>query len=216
MQATTTHLIILRHGETQWNTAGKHQGQLDSPLTALGIAQAKAAAEYLQGEHFDLILSSDLGRAARTAELIANVFRLAVQTETRLRERHLGLAEGLTREELRQRHPEVFNHYFSDPDYSIPGGESVRQCDSRVGAWMTELAVAASGKRILAVTHGLILGYILKRVLGLPLEAKRKFSLFNTGINRFAIRNHEWFLESWGETVHIKNAATLDGLKGDG
>lgn len=78
---------------------------------------------------------------------------------------------------------------------------------------MSALALEYPEHRLLVVTHGLILSYILKRVLGLPLASHRKFSLFNASINRFSIRDGEWFLDSWGELA--KNLGHLDELRLD-
>lgn len=153
-----------------------------------------------------MIYCSDLGRTYHTAELITQVIGLQIIQEVRLRERHLGFAQGLRREDFKNQYPEAERRFASgDLDYGIPGGETIRQCDARVGSWMEDIAVRHPGRQILAVTHGLILSYILRRVLGIPLEARRKFSLLNGSINRFAIRDGEWFLESWGEVGHIQS-----------
>jgi probable phosphoglycerate mutase len=215
LQTEIIRITILRHGETEWNTQGKHQGQLDSPLTPLGVAQAKAAAAYLQNDTYDLIYTSDLRRARDTAELLNRQFNLKIVTEPRLRERNLGVIQGLTRTELQKYHPEVYQKYcVPDPEYIVPGGESARQCYQRVAAWMTEMARNHSGQSILAVTHGIILSYIFKNVLGLPVEAKRNFSLFNASINRFTIRHGSWNLETWGEISHTRQLPTRDEILG--
>ncbi|HYH01782.1 MAG TPA: histidine phosphatase family protein [Bacillota bacterium] len=213
MHQLETKVTVLRHGETHWNLERRFQGQLDSPLTQQGIAQAKAAGEYLKDENFVCIYCSDLGRTVQTAQLIAQKLQREIFTEVRLRERHLGIAQGLLRTEFKTKYPEVARQFsFNNVDFIIPGGESISQCDNRVSSWMTDMATRHSGQQILAVTHGLILSYILKRVLGIPLEARRRFSLFNASINRFSIKNGEWFLDSWGETGHTRNLKHLDEL----
>lgn len=216
MSQTDTIVTILRHGETQWNIERRFQGQLDSPLTPQGIAQAVAVGEYLKDEAYDYICCSDLGRSVQTATIIAQKLGLAINTDVRLRERHLGVAQGLMREEFKARYPDLERQFAANTvNLVIPGGESICQCDERVGSWMAELATSHPGQRILAITHGLILSYIFRRVLGIPLEAQRRFSLFNASINRFSIKKGEWFLDSWGETGHTKNLKHLDELKID-
>ena len=95
-----TQIIIVRHGQTEWNIRGIRQGYLDSPLTGRGMAQAKALAQRLAREKFTALYSSDLGRAVQTAQEIANVTGHAIVTDARLRERHLGIFQGLNAEEI--------------------------------------------------------------------------------------------------------------------
>src|SRR5437899_11865837 len=101
-----TQVIIVRHGQTQWNLKLIRQGHLDSPLTERGIAQAKALGQRLAQEKFSALYSSDLGRAVQTAEMIANATGHNIITDARLRERHLGIFQGLNGDEIRERFPE--------------------------------------------------------------------------------------------------------------
>ena len=101
-----TQLIVVRHGETEWNIAGIRQGHLDSRLTARGMAQAKALAQRLARERFTALYSSDLGRAVQTAMSVADLTGHEVVTDARLRERHLGIFQGLNADEILRRFPE--------------------------------------------------------------------------------------------------------------
>src|SRR5215217_8566820 len=98
-----TELILLRHGETEWNALGLLQGHRDSPLSAEGLRQADALAARLATVSFSALYSSDLGRALQTAGRIAARTGHQVHADARLRERGLGVLEGLTREEANQR-----------------------------------------------------------------------------------------------------------------
>jgi broad specificity phosphatase PhoE len=91
-----TTLMLIRHGETEWNRAGKFQGHADSPLTHRGLAQARAVALALAEEDFDAFYSSDLGRAKKTASIIADRLGRRYLTDERLREQHYGLIQGMT------------------------------------------------------------------------------------------------------------------------
>src|SRR5688500_1894842 len=123
-----TQLILLRHGETEWNSLGRLQGHQDSALNPEGLRQAEALAERLAPLSFQALYSSDLGRAVETARRIAARTGHALRQDTRLRERGVGILEGLTRQEAHQRHPAVFAEYkASRPDFVVPGGESSRQ-----------------------------------------------------------------------------------------
>jgi broad specificity phosphatase PhoE len=98
-------LIAIRHGETEWNAQGREMGQLDSALTERGIQQARLVAGRLNQAAFHALYSSDLGRGIQTAEIIASKCQKQVQLDAGLRERHMGIFQGLTLAEMRERFP---------------------------------------------------------------------------------------------------------------
>ena len=158
MPAEPTILFSVRHGETEWNLVGRQQGHLDSPLTEAGVAQANALAEGLSTRGIEVMYSSDLGRAMRTAEIIAARLALPVRADERLRERHLGSMQGMTKAEFQRENPNEFAAFDSgDPDYQLPGGESARQRYERCVLCGAELASRHPGQRILVVVHGGVL-----------------------------------------------------------
>src|SRR5205809_708167 len=108
-----TQVIIVRHGQTQWNLKLIRQGHLDSPLTEKGMAQAKALAQRLAQEKFNALYSSDLGRAVQTAEMIAAVTGHEIVTDARLRERNLGVFQGLNGDEIKEKFPEEYRFHRS-------------------------------------------------------------------------------------------------------
>jgi len=206
-----TCLYAVRHGETEWNRAGKAQGHFDSPLTESGVLQAKALATALVGRGIEVIYSSDLGRAMQTASAIGQALGLEVHTDTRLRERHLGVMQGRTPDEIRQEFPEVWEGCTSgDPDFCFPGGESARQRYERNVAFAEAIAARHAGKTILVVAHGGVLNSFFTRALCIPLPEPRRFSLFNAAINQFSVRADDWRLESWGDTHHLSDTPPLD------
>ena len=206
-----TELIVIRHGETEWNRIGKQQGQLDTDLSEVGRAQAKALAAALDGETFDALYSSDLGRAMQTAGIIAPRAGLEIVADVRLRERHLGTMQGMTIAEFRQEHPQEYTRFRSDdPDYILPGGESIRQRYDRSIACAEALAARHAGGRLLLVAHGGILDSFFRRAVGLDLAAPRRFSLYNASINTFSITGGQWQLGRWGDTHHLKQIGTKD------
>ena len=154
-----TTLILIRHGETEWNREGRVQGHLDSALTSDGIAQACACAIRLQSESIDHIIASDLPRARRTADILNAARNLPIRFEAALRERSFGIGEGKTYEELDAMHPELFSRSrATDPDFAIGGGESRRQFHQRVTGMLAQIVDEHADKRILVVTHGGVLG----------------------------------------------------------
>src|SRR5262245_18496734 len=126
-----TELIVMRHGETDWNRQHRFQGQIDVPLNASGRAQAERLAHRLADEAFDVVVSSDLLRARTTAELAAR--GRALVCEPLWREQSFGVLEGLDAPTIIEQHPQLWTHWLRhDADYALPGGESVRAFHTRV------------------------------------------------------------------------------------
>ncbi|MCX6745923.1 MAG: histidine phosphatase family protein [Candidatus Parcubacteria bacterium] len=112
-------LYLVRHGETEWNKNGIIQGQLDSPLTNEGIKQVQQIADELKDIHFDVIFSSDLHRAKKSAEIIKLERQLAIQTSKALRERTFGHYEGTSGEKYREKFQQLIEKVkqLSDEDH---------------------------------------------------------------------------------------------------
>ena len=203
----TTRFIVVRHGQTVWNTQTRIQGQTDSELTAEGLAQAEAIGKRLAREKFDAIVASDLGRAMRTAGSIAVHCKLQVMPEPRLRERSFGAGEGLTYAEIDARWPGVFSRAANtDPDAAIPGGESRRQFHERIRAAFESLARDHAGRRVAVVTHGGVLAVLYRIVHGIPLAHAHKVAISNASYNAVAFDGGGWALEAWDDTAHLGDA----------
>jgi 2,3-bisphosphoglycerate-dependent phosphoglycerate mutase len=199
-------MIAVRHGETEWNILGKHQGHLDSALTERGIRQAHAIAAGLQEFSIDEFYSSDLGRAVQTAEIISQNIGKKFVTDPRLREQSLGILQGFTRAEFQSGYPDEYGKFVSrDPDYAIPGGESIREKFLRCTGCIEELSKQHQGKSILVVTHGGVLISCFQKTLNIPITQRRTYSLFNGSINVFTLsETQEWRLEIWGGMHHMR------------
>lgn len=210
---STTQLLLIRHGETIWNIQGRLQGHLDSDLTETGIAQAHAMAERLTKESFSALYSSDLGRAYRTAEIIAARTGHTILPDRRLRERYLGIFETFTWQEIEGKYPEELNAYRTlGPDYVIPNGESARQRFDRAIAGLEEIARRHAGQSVVIVTHGGVLNFLFRYALGIPLEEPRRFKLWNVSLNTFLYEDGKWILGSWGDISHLTHVGTVDDM----
>lgn len=143
----TTTLLLVRHGETDWNRDGRVQGHSDVPLNETGQAQAEALAEELRDEPVGAIYSSDLCRALDTAEAVAVRVGRAVEALPGLREKHFGTWEGLTREEILARFPDAVAGRWGD-------GETREQMDVRVLATLEAIAARHDDETVVVVTHG--------------------------------------------------------------
>jgi probable phosphoglycerate mutase len=207
-----TQLIIVRHGQTEWNIKGIRQGHLDSPLTGRGLAQAKALGQRLAREKFSVLYSSDLGRAIETAREIVSVTGHQIVTDARLRERHLGIFQGLNADEINERYPEERRLLrTSGPGYVIPGGESMIQQVERNVAFLDSLAVRHAGETIVVVTHGGVVSGFFRHTLAIPLDAPRRFEFVNAGLNVFAHEDGNWLLLTWGDVSHLAPGAASEG-----
>lgn len=200
----TARLVVVRHGQTEWNVAGRIQGHGDSPLTELGIRQAKAMAVRLAAEGFDAILSSDLGRARHTATLLMPERAANIRWHPGLRERSFGVAEGSTYAQIADGHPEMFSREKeTDPDYAPEGGESRRQHLERVQQAFMDIAAAHRGQRVLVVTHGGVLSCIYRWLHGIPAAAPHPIDIPNVGYNRLSTDGDTWSIEVWGDVSHL-------------
>ncbi len=152
-------VLVLRHAQSTWNVDGRWQGQADPPLSALGEAQALDAAVRLEASNsFGLVVSSDLVRARRTAEIMAQTLGLEgpPAADPGLREYDVGEWSGLTREEISDRWPAELASFDRGDLDAPPGGESRQTFDLRVssaGGRVAALATAAGAERVLVVTH---------------------------------------------------------------
>lgn len=203
----TTRFIVVRHGETEWNVAGRVQGHRDSPLTATGRAQAEAIGARLARERFDVLVASDLGRALATAQAIGRHCGLVPARDARLRERSFGEGEGLAYDELDRRWPDVFSRTSaSDPDAPIPGGETRRQFHERVRAAFEGLARECDGRRVAVVSHGGVLAALYRIVHDIPVAHAHRVPISNASYNAVAFDADAWTLEAWDETGHLPGA----------
>jgi broad specificity phosphatase PhoE len=166
-------IFLVRHGETEWNLAGRYQGWGDSPLTGRGVAQAEAVGRRLRAlpEAKDIaIVSSPLGRARCTAELIQieRRDRAAIRCDERLKEVSIGDWDGLDRDEIAIRSPGVFDRYGPGEWYfRCPGGETYEAFAGRVGSWLDDNC----DQTLIVVAHGIVTRVLRGLCAGLPREA---------------------------------------------
>ena len=206
-----THFIVVRHGETHWNTEGRRQGHLDSSLTEKGRAQAEALSERFTADSCTAIYSSDLGRAFDTATIIAKKTGHEVIADERLRERNLGIFQGLDGDEIRARYPREYEeHRNGGADHAVPSGESFRAQTKRNLLCLEELAGRHAGEIIMVVAHGGVLSALFRHTLAIPLDAPRRFSFKNASINVFKFQDGVWGLETWGDVTHLQQLGALD------
>jgi probable phosphoglycerate mutase len=184
-------IFLARHGETDWNAAGRWQGQTDVPLNENGEAQSRVLGERMRSEGIAAIASSDLLRARSTAEIVARVLGLGVsRLDPDLREQHFGRFEGLTRDECRTRFPEAWARYVADSDTSPPDGESREALLARVVPAVHRIAEQFA-RPALFIMHGGVMRALLREGMGsIPGPASPDWKLHgipNGGVFRLSV-----------------------------
>lgn len=176
-----TRLILIRHGETDWNVEGRYQGQADPPLNARGLAQARELAEALRGVTLDVLYSSPLRRALQTAQILATGLGLPLHVEPRLMEIHQGDWQGRLRAEISARYPDLFRRWETEPwEVTPPGGEHLTHVQGRVDAALDDILARHEGQHVGLVIHRIPIALIKMRYQGLDLDVVRTLQLPNT------------------------------------
>ncbi len=179
---SVTTVMLVRHGETDWNVEGRIQGHLDIPLNDVGLAQADAVAP-----------ETDIAR------------------EPRLRERNLGVLQGLTGHEAKASQPAAWGVFKSrDPAVPLEAGESLGEFSARAVNFVDEMIARHAGQRILLVTHGGVLDAAYRHASGMPISATRDFPILNASINVISHDGRRWGVQSWGDVSHLPQELAMD------
>ena len=166
---------LIRHGQTDWNVAGRWQGKADQPLNATGHAQAAAIAKRLATHPIRAIYSSDSIRAAATAQAIAHPHQLPIQYETNLQERDVGIFEGMTRQNILEQYPKSYEELRRGMFNPI-GGETLAQVQARAVPIFERIVGDHPNESVVITSHGGTIVAILAHVLRLPIEQSYRLS----------------------------------------
>jgi len=203
-------LVVWRHGRTEWNASGRFQGQLDPPLDDEGRTQAARTAPVLAAllrNEDTLLVSSDLQRALDTAGALAPLLGVPVRVDGRLREHGLGSWEGLTRDEVAERHPGQYEDWLAGRPVPERGGEAQADVAARALAAVADLPPAATA---VLVSHGGTAGRLLEALLGLGPEHRRLFGpLGNCHWSELSFQASGWRLMR--HNVSVPAPAQLEG-----
>jgi probable phosphoglycerate mutase len=207
-----TEIILIRHGETDWNVEKRLQGHLDIDLNGEGERQAAALARALREERFDLIVSSDLQRAIRTAQALAASRDMQVLQDAGLRERSYGAFEGLRYTDIEQRYPDAYAAWRTrEVDARYPAGqyraETLREFSKRAVGAVLALAQQNRNRKIAIVTHGGVLECVYRAAAGIGLERLRDFEIRNAAINRVTCNDAKLEIVSWCDVAHLSHIA---------
>ncbi|MBB3213794.1 putative phosphoglycerate mutase [Herbaspirillum sp. Sphag1AN] len=209
-----TDILLIRHGETDWNVDKRLQGHIDIALNAEGRRQAAALGAALAEETLDAVFASDLQRARDTAQAVAQQQGLTVQIVPALRERCYGGFEGLRHQEIAQPYPADYVAWKArEPDARYPAGERVaetmREFSARAVAAVMELVKQNNYRKIVIVTHGGVLECLYRWSQQSGFGKARDFDIFNASINRLRWDGSHAHIQQWGDIAHLR-AETLD------
>lgn len=199
------HMILVRHGETDWNQENRFQGQHDPPLNDTGRIQCRALSEYVRARELHAAYSSDLQRAAETATIILQDCGDSLQVDSRLRERNFGLWEGNTRQEVQERFPESWNLWMTCFESHRPEeGESLSDLHGRLKGFLNEVLSAHPHETVLVVGHGGSVKGLLCAALDAPLSAHRSFRIGNASISEVEHDGDRWRVRTLNDTCHLR------------
>ncbi|RYZ12230.1 MAG: histidine phosphatase family protein [Comamonadaceae bacterium] len=201
-------LILVRHGETDWNRELRFQGHIDVPLNDMGHEQARRIGLRVSREAVDHVISSDLLRAQQTAAPAASLLSLPVATTVALREQAFGIVDGMRSEDIQREHPLAWEEWLLfREDHGLPGGESPRQFHDRIAGALQAIAHEHAGRTVLVVTHGGVLDMVWRIAHGLSLSGPRRSIIPNAAFNRVRVASVEASLrvdvEVWAEVDHL-------------
>ncbi|MFI0407793.1 bifunctional RNase H/acid phosphatase [Actinomadura sp. 3N508] len=202
---TPTTTILLRHGETPLSTEKRFAGTGDIPLTANGVAQARAAALALKDRGLDAIVTSPLSRCRDTAAEVAVVTGLDVRVENGFRETDFGEWEGLTFAEVGKAWPDELKAWLADPEVAPPGGESFASVARRVRTALDKLKVRYREQTVLVVSHVTPIKLLVKDALDAPMTA-----LYRMHLDVSALSSIDWYadgpatLRTFNDVHHVE------------
>ncbi len=199
-------LVLVRHGETEWNASEIYRGRADVALNENGIRQAELLGEYLSKEKIDFVYSSPLIRAVKTAEAIAIRQSLEVNTISNLVDIDFGEWQGMSLKEVKEKYPDLYRDWEETPEQvKIPGGESLEEVRRRTMPFVEDAVIRCGDGRIILVLHRVIGKVLFCALLGIELSYFRRVKIDTCGITRFScgggrqvltVHNDTSFLES--------------------
>ena len=201
-----TEIIIIRHGETEWNKTGRFQGHSDVPLSEEGRAQAEALGKNLVVDHVDAIYASDLTRAMETAAPLAERFGLPVIPDPQLRELNFGAWEGRNFNDVNAENPDAMKNFYNDPEQAnIPDSENFTDFQRRVAGRVREITAQERGKRIVIVSHGASIRILLADLLSMPIRSIWHLSQLNTAVNKIRFEDDGFAVVTlMNDTSHLR------------
>jgi len=199
-----SEIIIVRHGETEWNVAEVFRGRIDVELNQTGIRQAELLGQYMSKSKIEAVYSSPLKRALRTAEAIAGHHRLEVETTPALIDLDFGKWQGLPRTEVETKYKASYDDWMNHPErLKMPEGESLNAVTERVLGVVNEAAARHKGTVVL-VSHRVVNKVIICALLGLDNSHFWNIALDTCGLSTFTHQNGRFILNEHNNTSFLR------------
>lgn len=200
---TVKRVIFIRPGETNWNRFDRWQGWVASPLNAHGRLQVEALANFLRNIGIGALFSSDLTRAAQSAEIISEKTGVQPVYDQKLRERHIGDWQGLMLEEVREWYPNEYAQYISSPDdYKIPGGESLHEVKARMKQAFDKIVAVENAETVGVVTHTVTIRTLLEDLV--TGYEPRGMRLGNSSVTTIRQGDDGWSIVASNDIDHLE------------
>lgn len=194
-------LLLVRHGETEWNREGRYQGHTDVELSTTGLWQAERLCDRLAEQRIDAVYSSDLKRALQTAQIITSKHNLAVIPCKELREIDFGELEGMTFDEIQRHYPDWGG---MSSDVSLPRGENLSQLTARIELFVSRLVEHSGDRIVLVVAHGGSLQVLVCILLGIGIEHWRQICLDSASLSAVESYREQAVLSLLNDTCHLE------------
>jgi probable phosphoglycerate mutase len=208
MKEGVLRILLVRHGETDWNKAGRFQGRTNVGLNEKGKAQAKALGVALRQEPLKAIYSSPISRAVETARAINRSHKVPLVRHEGLMEMDLGDFEGLLGTDLNKEHPEFLRKWREDPtSVRMPHGEALQEVQERAWAVVQEIVETHHEGTVLLCAHNFVIRTILCKVLGMPMSDFRRFRLSVGAISIIEMRSERYSVVCINDTCHLEAIA---------
>lgn len=200
-----THIILARHGETEWNVTEVFRGRIDVELNETGVKQAELLAEYLSQWKLEAVYSSPLKRAWKTAEIIGSRHKLDVEAAPGLIDFDYGQWQGLPHQEVKDRYKELYQQWIDTPDQiKIPGGETLAEVRERaLGA--VNNAVARYEGRVALVSHRVVNKVLICALLGMGDSRFWNIKQDTGGITTFSYEKGQFILTEHNNTSYLQS-----------
>ena len=205
-----TELILIRHGETDWNRELRFQGHINVPLNATGHEQARRLADRIAADRpvVHHLVCSDLVRTQQTAQPSLEVLfpqaHIETLTDSSLREQSFGVVDGLRVDDIKVDHADAWAQWLRfEADYGMPGGETTRQFHTRVMDAVRRIAQQYNGQTVMVVTHGGVLDMVWRTAQGIGLDGPRQSDIPNAGFNRVRVQGDAVELLQWADVRHL-------------
>jgi broad specificity phosphatase PhoE len=200
-----TCIILVRHGETEWNVEQRFRGHHDIPLNETGIGEARALSRRLAAEPAVAVYSSKLKRAFRTAEIISEPHGLTPIGEESLSNINYGELEGLTMTEVAERFPEMHHALMHTPQLvRFPHGDTLDDLTARGMAGIHAMIARHEGQTVIAVSHQVITRVLLCAMLGLDNSHHWNVTQDTACVNVVHFRRGQFYINLLNDTCHLK------------